>query len=130
MAVDLEQVRRDLESLMTATVRISRLGTVDPDTGETGRDVIYEGQGALLSTHGQLLAVKILGADWLGAETAWYQLLTPLGTPSAAAGDQVEVLGGDEDRMWFADAPTQSSTLEAARVTRLDEQSGAPAVGL
>ncbi|MFC8895794.1 DUF6093 family protein [Streptomyces cinereoruber] len=132
--VDLEQVRTDLENLMTDTVRVRRpTGETAPEDGAPVWATIYEGAGALLSTHGQIAVRQLLGADWLGEASAWYQLMTPLSAPVADSGDQVEVVGGDQGfagRTWFVEARTQASTVEVVRVTRLDEQTGALAVGV
>ncbi|MFF7171602.1 DUF6093 family protein [Streptomyces sp. CA-210063] len=124
----------ELEALMVDTVRISR-----PRTGGDGAsspDTVYEGPGALLSTHGQLLVTQILGVDWAGESAAWYQLLTPLASPPAEPGDHVTVVAAAnetaafEGRTWYAEARTQASTWELARVTRLDEQGGTLGQGL
>ncbi|MFD6343613.1 DUF6093 family protein [Streptomyces roseolus] len=134
--VDLAQVRADLEALMTDTVRVRRLtGESDPADGAPVWATVYEGAGALLSTHGQIVVRQLLGTDWLGEASAWYQLMTPLTGPVADPGDQVQVISGDEQsafvgRTWFVEARTQASTVEVVRVTRLDEQSGAVAVGI
>ncbi|MFE6186506.1 DUF6093 family protein [Streptomyces sp. NPDC056465] len=132
--VDLEQVRTDLENLMTDTVRVRRpTGETAPEDGAPVWATIYEGAGALLSTHGQIVVRQLLGADWLGEASAWYQLMTPLSAPVADPGDQVEVVEGDQgfaERTWFVEARTQTSTVEVVRVTRLDEQTGALAVGV
>ncbi|MFE0640145.1 DUF6093 family protein [Streptomyces sp. NPDC058877] len=132
--VDLEQVRTDLENLMTDTVRVRRpTGKTDPEDGAPVWATIYEGAGALLSTHGQIVVRQLLGADWLGEASAWYQMMTPLSAPIADPGDQVGVIQGAEGfagRTWFVEARTQASTVEVVRVTRLDEQTGALAVGV
>ncbi|MET7492793.1 DUF6093 family protein [Streptomyces sp900116325] len=58
--VDLSQARADLEAQLTDTVRISRTAgqpVLDPVTGGARPDpdhVVYEGPGAVLSTHGQI----------------------------------------------------------------------------
>ncbi|MEW1700354.1 DUF6093 family protein [Streptomyces sp. NPDC091278] len=134
MVIDLAKVRTDLEALMTDTVRVRRLtGESDPIDGSPVWTTVYEGVGALLSTHGQIVVRQLLGSDWLGEASAWYQLMTPLTAPVADPGDQVQVISGPdaafEGRTWFVEARTQASTVEVVRVTRLDEQSGAVAVG-
>ncbi|MFB7424738.1 DUF6093 family protein [Streptomyces hydrogenans] len=136
--VDLEQVRAALEALMTDTVRVRRLtGEADPEDGAPVWATVYEGAGALLSTHGQIVIRQLLGTDWLGEASAWYQLMTPLTAPVADPGDQVQVISEDEQsasafvgRTWFVEARTQASTVEVVRVTRLDEQNGAVVVGI
>ncbi|MFJ4412983.1 DUF6093 family protein [Streptomyces sp. NPDC088925] len=129
--MDMETLRADLDALMTGRVRIRRLGQADAVTGDPEYQTVYDGRGALLSTHGQLLVKEILGVDILGESSAWYQLLTPLGAPTALVGDQVHVDEGEfEGRTWYAEATTQVSTTELVRVTRLDEQNGALAAGV
>ncbi|GAA1353564.1 DUF6093 family protein [Streptomyces beijiangensis] len=132
MLLDIPATIAQLEGLLVDTVRISRLSgaPIDPDTGEPVREIVYEGQGALLSTHGQITATQMTGVDWAGESAAWYQLLTPLTAPVAEPGDQVEVIGAADTtsvavgRLWYAEARTQASTWEVVRVTRLDEQGG------
>ncbi|GHG05689.1 DUF6093 family protein [Streptomyces filamentosus] len=134
----LAQVRASLEALMTDTVRVRRLaGKSDPDDGAPVWATVYEGADSLLSTRGQIMVRQLLGADWLGEASAWYQLMTPLAGPVADPVDQVQVISEDEQsasafvgRTWFVEARTQVSTVEVVRATRLDEQSGAVAVGI
>jgi hypothetical protein len=134
VAFDLNQSQADLELRLVDTVRISRItGTpdLDPHTGQPGETpttVVYEGPGAVLSTHGQIVFAQILETDWASQSAAWYQLITPLAAEAARPGDQVEVTASAAPsaatvgRVWLADAATQVSTWEIARVTRLTEQ--------
>lgn len=132
MAVDLEQARIDLETLLTDTVKISRTDgqpVLDPVTGEPGQtptSVVYEGPGAVLSTHGQLVFGALLGTDWLSEGSAWYRLVTPIGAPIALPGDLVEITteraNGRAGRTWLADDATEASTVEICRSTRLMER--------
>ncbi|MQY11455.1 hypothetical protein SRB5_15730 [Streptomyces sp. RB5] len=120
---------------MTDTVRVRRLIGTDI-TGAPAWTTIYEGVGALLSTHGQIVVSQLSGVDWLGEASAWYQLMTPLSAPVADPGDQVQVVtaaaetAAFEGRTWFVEARTQAATVEVVRVTRLDEQNGTLAVGV
>lgn len=129
--MDLSQARTDLEAQLTDTVRISRTAgqpVLDPTTGEPGQtptSVVYEGPGAVLSTHGQIVLGQVLGTDWLSEGSAWYRLVTPVTAPIALPGDLVEVVtetGGLAGRTWLADDATEASTVEICRSTRLMER--------
>jgi len=131
---DLTAARADLEALLVDTIRVTRVTgqpALDPHSGQPGEtpaDLIYEGAGALLSTHGQIAAAQLLGVDWASVGSSWYQLLLPLAAPALQSGDLVEVTGqaaqtgAAQGRVWLADEPTQVSTWEIARVTRLEER--------
>ncbi|MCB8906780.1 MULTISPECIES: DUF6093 family protein [unclassified Streptomyces] len=132
--IDPGEVRRELEGkLLLDQVRIVRpTGTpaLDPDSGLLGgvpADVVYEGPGALLSGHGQVTAEGIVGRQWLDDTVSWYRLLTPLSAPVPARYDRVEVAiahSGDAatgGRVWQVLDPSEASTVELVRVTRLDE---------
>ncbi|MFB7571838.1 DUF6093 family protein [Streptomyces sp. NPDC056165] len=130
--MDIAQARNDLEALMTDTVRVSRTAgqpVLDPVTGEPGEtptSVVYEGPGAVLSSHGQIVVSQILGFDWLSEGAAWYRLVTPVGAPVAMPGDLVEVTAvgadGRTGRIWLAEDATEASTVEICRTTRLTER--------
>ncbi|MFE7794517.1 DUF6093 family protein [Streptomyces sp. NPDC057460] len=98
MPLDLSQARANLEAQLTDTVRISRTAgqpVLDPVTGEPGQTpttVVYDGPGAVLSTHGQIVLGQVLGQDWLSEGSAWYRLVTPVSAPVALLGDLVEVV--------------------------------------
>ncbi|MFB7225921.1 DUF6093 family protein [Streptomyces sp. NPDC056227] len=128
MPLDLSQARADLEAQLTDTVRISRTAgqpVLDPVTGEPGQTpttVVYDGPGAVLSTHGQIVLGQVLGQDWLSEGSAWYR---PVSAPVALLGDLVEVVtetGGLAGRIWLADDVTEASTVEICRSTRLMER--------
>jgi hypothetical protein len=131
---DLAAAQADLEARLVDTIRVTRVTgqpDLDPHTGlpgETPTDLIYEGDGALLSTHGQIVFAQLLGIDWASEGSSWYQLLLPLAAPTLEAGDLVEVTaqaaasGAAGGRVWLADEPTQVSSWEIARVTRLEER--------
>ncbi|WP_406738567.1 DUF6093 family protein [Streptomyces sp. NBC_00853] len=132
--IDPDEVRRHLESaLLVDTVRITRpTGTavLDPDTGLVGAvpvEAVYEGAGAVLSGHGQVTAEGIVGRQWLDDTVSWYRLLTPLGAPLPARYDRVEVIttrasdSATRGRLWQVLDPSEVSTVELVRVTRLDE---------
>ncbi|MFJ6781216.1 DUF6093 family protein [Streptomyces yangpuensis] len=132
--IDPDEVRRHLEAaLLVDTVRITRpTGTapLDPDTGLVGAvpvEAVYEGAGAVLSGHGQVTAEGIVGRQWLDDTVSWYRLLTPLGAPLPARYDRVEVTAAHSGspatvgRIWQVLDPSEASTVELVRVTRLDE---------
>ncbi|MFF2402718.1 DUF6093 family protein [Streptomyces goshikiensis] len=132
--IDPDEVRRHLESaLLVDTVRITRpTGTapLDPDTGLVGAvpvEAVYEGAGAVLSGHGQVTAEGIVGRQWLDDTVSWYRLLTPLGAPLPDRYDRVEVVAAHSGspatvgRIWQVLDPSEASTVELVRVTRLDE---------
>jgi hypothetical protein len=86
---------------------------------------VYEGPGAVLSTHGQIVLQQVLGVDWLSEGSAWYRLVKPVWAPIALPGDLVEVVtetGGLAVRVWLADDDTEASTVEICRSTRLTER--------
>ncbi|MGW1093153.1 DUF6093 family protein [Streptomyces sp. NPDC002596] len=131
MPLDLSQARADLKAQLTDTVRISRTAgqpVLDPVTGEPGQTpttVVYDGPGAVLSTHGQIVLGQVLGQDWLSEGSAWYRLVTPVSAPVALLGGLVEVVtetGGLAGRIWLADDVTAASTVEICRSTRLMER--------
>jgi hypothetical protein len=133
MAIDFAAKRAELEALLTDQVKVTRQsGTA----GAPAATTVYEGPGALLSTHGQIVVREMVGTDWLSESSAWYQLLTPLTAPVFEPGDLVEVTASADGssatrgRIWFVEARTQASTWELARVTRLDEQGGTLGMGL
>jgi hypothetical protein len=132
--IDTEAERQKLEStLLVDTVRISRpMGTpqLDASTGLLGpvpAEVIYEGQGAVLSGHGQVTAQHVLGREWLDDTVSWYRLLTPVSAPVPVRYDRVEVVAAagehaaTANRAWQVLDPSEASTVEIVRVTRLDE---------
>jgi hypothetical protein len=133
---DLAQIRTQLETLMTDTVRITRPAPAAAD-GDPAWTTVYEGPGALLSNHGQKIVTQIMGGiDWLGDAAVWYMLITPLTAPAAALGDRIQITeAGDptaafDGRTWHADDPTQASTVELVRITAVQEQTAALGVGV
>ncbi|WP_316521134.1 DUF6093 family protein [Kitasatospora brasiliensis] len=132
--VDLEAVRLTMETtVMVDTVRISRpTGTpvLDVDTGLVGptpTTTIWEGIGAVLSAHGLAAVEHLVGGRWLEDNASWYGLVTPLSAPLPQRGDLVTVTAAKEStagtvgRVWQALDPGEASTVEVARITRLDE---------
>ncbi|MFJ4684713.1 DUF6093 family protein [Streptomyces sp. NPDC088789] len=132
--IDTGVERERLEAaLLVDTVRITRpTGTpqLDLETGLLGpvpAEVVYEGKGAVLSGHGQVTAQHVLGREWLDDTVSWYRLLTPVAAPVPARYDRVEVVaaaggrGATANRVWQVLDPSEASTVEIVRVTRLDE---------
>ncbi len=118
---------------MVDRIRISRpTGTpqLDVETGLVGpvpADVVWEGAGAVLSAHGLAAVENLVGGKWLDDTASWYGLVTPLHAPLPQRGDRVEVAlassttAGTAGRVWQALDPAEASTVEVARITRLDE---------
>ncbi len=118
---------------MVDTVRIARpTGTavLDVVTGLVGpvpAVTIWQGPGAVLSSHGLSTVEHLVGAKWVSDETSWYGLVTPLSAPLPQRGDRVEVVvaasptAGTQGRTWQVLDPAEASTVEVARITRLDE---------
>ncbi|MFF3378127.1 DUF6093 family protein [Streptomyces sp. NPDC002680] len=132
--VDTEAERQRLEAeVLVDTVRITRpTGTavLDTETGLLGpvpSVLVYEGRGAVLSGHGQVTAQHVLGREWLDDTVSWYRLLTPISTSVPSRYDRVEVVEAAAEhaatlgRVWQVLDPSEASTVEIARVTRLDE---------
>ncbi|MEU3559670.1 DUF6093 family protein [Kitasatospora sp. NPDC006786] len=132
--VDLDAVRQAMEAtVMVDTVRISRpTGTpvLDVGTGLVGPTptvTIWEGAGAVLSAHGLAAVEHLVGGRWLEDNASWYGLVTPLAAPLPQRGDLVTVTAtkaptaGTVGRTWQALDPGEASTVEVARITRLDE---------
>ncbi|WP_432034429.1 DUF6093 family protein [Streptomyces antibioticus] len=132
--IDTEAERQRLEDeVLVDTVRITRpTGTavLDAETGLLGpvpAVLVYEGRGAVLSGHGQVTAQHVLGREWLDDTVSWYRLLTPISTPVPSRYDRVEVVEAAAEhaatlgRVWQVLDPSEASTVEIARVTRLDE---------
>ena len=69
----------------------------------------------------------MLGREWLDDTVSWYRLLTPISAPVPARYDRVEVVAAvgehaaTQGRTWQVLDPSEASTVEIARVTRLDE---------
>ncbi len=131
---DLNAVRQVLETtVMVDQVRIARpTGTpvLDPDTGLVGpvpTVEVWAGNGAVLSAHGLAAVEHLVGGRWLDDTASWYGLVTPLAAPLPQRGDLVTVTAaasstaGTEGRTWQALDPAEASTVEVARITRLDE---------
>ncbi|TQF05558.1 hypothetical protein E6W39_29180 [Kitasatospora acidiphila] len=135
--VDLGAVRQHLETtVMVDRVRISRptgIAVLDPETGLVGPVpvvLVWEGPGAVLSAHGLTTVEQLVGGKWLDGSASWYGLVTPLSASLPQRGDLVSVVSaasataGTVGRTWQVLDPAEASTVEVARVTRLDEITG------
>ncbi|MFD4394355.1 DUF6093 family protein [Kitasatospora sp. NPDC058478] len=132
--IDLGVVRLTMETtVMVDTVRISRpTGTpvLDVETGLVGpipTTRTWEGSGAVLSAHGLAAVEHLVGGRWLEDNASWYGLVTPLSAPLPQRGDLVTVIvakestAGTVGRTWQTLDAGEASTVEVARITRLDE---------
>ena len=132
--VDLDAVRQHLEStVMVDRVRITRptgAAVLDLESGLVGpvpAVLVWEGPGAVLSAHGLGTVEHLVGGKWLDDSTSWYGLVTPLSAPVPQRYDRVEVAmaaaptAATVGRSWQVLDPGEASTVEVARVTRLDE---------
>ena len=125
------------------TVRITGPATggpvLNPDTGNLEYPdgaLIYEGPGAVLAeaAQAQLSAVLDATQGWVQETGSRYRLLTPLNAPVATKDSQVTVTAVHDPvntallgRSWVCGDPGRASTLEAVRVTPLDQNRKAAA---
>jgi hypothetical protein len=119
------------------TVRITGPTTggpvLNPDTGDLeypDGTVLYEGPGAVQAeaAQAQLSAVLDATQGWVQETGSRYRLLTPLDAPVAPKDAQVTVTAVHDPantallgRSWVCGDPGRASTLEAVRVTPLDQ---------
>ena len=126
-----------VDNVLVDTVRITRPAAggpvYNPDTGQNEYPegtIVYEGPGAVQGGTSQfeMTAVPDAGQMWRTETRSRYRLLTPLEAPMAAKDDIVTVVTvhsprntGLIGRTWIAQDPGRASTLEAIRVTPLDQ---------
>ena len=124
-------------NLLVDTVRISRPGGGDPvynpDTGQNEYppgETVYEGPGAVQggTAQSEMSAVPDAGQMWIQETRSRYRLFTPLTAPMAAKDDIITVVGVHNPantaligRSWIAQDPGRAATLEAVRITPLDQ---------
>lgn len=124
-------------NLMVDTVRISRPGdgppVYNPDTGQNeypAATLVYEGPGAVQggTAQSEMSAVPDTGQMWIQETRSRYRLLTPLDAPIAAKDDIITVAavhnpanGALIGRSWMAQDPGRAATIEAVRITPLDQ---------
>ena len=123
-------------NVLLDTIRIERPVSgdpvLDPATGNLtypGPELVYEGQGAVLSTGapGGINALPSATLPWVEETMSPARLLTPLTAPLPARDDLVTVVAVHNaantaliGRKWFCQDPGRASTLEAVRMTPLD----------
>lgn len=123
-------------NVLLDTIRIERPVSgdpvLDPATGNLtypGPELVYEGQGAVLSTGapGGINALPSATLPWVEETMSPARLLTPLTAPLPARDDLVTVVAVHNPantaligRKWFCQDPGRASTLEAVRMTPLD----------
>ncbi|MEW2402131.1 DUF6093 family protein [Streptomyces sp. NPDC046862] len=131
-------------NLLLDTVRIELPATGEPDLDEaTGnltrpqRETLYEGPGAVQGGTAQSEISAIPGAlqPWTQETKSRYRLLTPLTAPIAPKDAIVTVIQVHDpantaliDRSWTCQDPGRAGTVEAVRITLLDQnqQRGTP----
>lgn len=124
-------------NLLVDTVRISRPGAgppvYNPDTGQNEYppgSTVYEGPGAVQggTAQSEMSAVPDAGQMWIQETRSRYRLLTPLDAPLAAKDDIITVTAVHNPanaallgRSWIAQDPGRAATIEAVRITPLDQ---------
>ncbi|MFD8516598.1 DUF6093 family protein [Streptomyces antimycoticus] len=124
-------------NLLIDTVRIGRPGggepVYNPDTGQNeypADSILYEGPGAVQggTAQSEMSSVPDAGQMWIQETRSRYRLLTPLTAPLASKDDIITVIAvhnpGDTaliGRSWIAQDPARAATLEAVRITPLDQ---------
>ncbi|MEU6054231.1 DUF6093 family protein [Streptomyces xanthochromogenes] len=119
------------------TVRITLPATggpvLNPDTGDLeypAGAVLYEGMGAVQAEAAQAQLSGALDSTqpWVQETSSRYRLLTPLSAPVAPKDAQITVTAVHDPantaligRTWVSGDPGRASTLEAVRVTPLDQ---------
>ncbi|MFB7867356.1 DUF6093 family protein [Streptomyces sp. NPDC056069] len=128
------------KNLLVDTVRIVQPGTgepvLNPATGELdypADTVLYEGPGAIVrpAAQGDLVSVADSQLPWTGNIRSRYRLLTPLDHPGFPKDAQVTVTAvhnpANTDllgRSWICSDVTDAATVQAVRITALDQNPG------
>lgn len=127
-------------NLLVDTVRVTLPATGEPvlneDTGQLeypAGDVLYEGPGAVFPASSPPLAVvSDANQPWVGETRSTYRLLTPLDAPVPPKDALIKVVAVTQptrnvllQRTWQASDPGRAGTIEAVRVTPLDQKQGA-----
>ena len=125
------------ENILVDTVRITLPATGDPvlneDTGQLEYPhgtVLYDGPGAVQgsSAQSEISATPNSSLPWVQETTSRYRLLTPL-TATVAPKDALVSVTAVHDpanaalmgRSWICTDPGRAGTVEAVRVTPLDQ---------
>ncbi|MEU9703110.1 DUF6093 family protein [Streptomyces sp. NPDC047981] len=127
-------------NLLVDTVRVTLPATgepvFNPDTGELeypSGTVLYDGPGAVLSasTQGDLVAITDANLPWTPETKSRYRLFTPLAAPDFPKDAQVTVTAvhnpaqdGLLGRSWMCTDVTVAGTVQAVKVTPLDQNRG------
>ena len=85
----LREMRAHAESLMVATVRITRLGEVDRRTGLADRITVYEGRGKVQTYEPYEADREVTGGTWVVQR---YHVHVPVTAGPFENGDLVEIL--------------------------------------
>lgn len=124
-------------NLLVDTVRIALPATGEPVFNpETGQleypqgTVLYEGPGAVLPASGDPSSViPAANQPWTGETRSAYKLLTPLDAPVAPKDALVTVTAVHDPaktaltgRTWVCSDAGRAGTVEAVRITVLDQQ--------
>jgi hypothetical protein len=125
------------DNLLLDTVRITLPANGAPVLNETTGQlehpdgtVLYEGPGAVLSSAalGELPGIPDATQAWPGATKSRYRMLTPLDAPLAPKDAIVTVTAVRNPantaligRSWICNDPSRVSTMEAVRMTVLDQ---------
>ncbi|MER5277809.1 DUF6093 family protein [Streptomyces sp. NPDC002809] len=125
------------ENILVDTVRITLPATGEPVLNETtgqleypDGDVLYEGAGAVQgsSAQSEISATPNGNLPWVQETTSRYRMLTPLGAPLAPKDALVSVVAVHDvantaliGRSWICTDPGRAGTIEAVRITPLDQ---------
>ena len=147
MATGLEKalagaVRWIEDQLLVDTVRIRRPSLADPVFNDTTGQlaypeaaVVYQGPGAIQggTAQSELTTTPTAGQQWVQDTRSRYRLLTPLDAPLAAKDDLIDVVTVASPvrevmigRVWLAQDPGRVATVEAVRITPLDQKPTTP----
>ena len=125
------------DNVMLDTVRITLPATGSPvlneDTGQLEYPqgvVLYEGLGAVLPYAGRSYSTPVdTSLPLVGETRSAYRLMTPLSAPIAPKDSVVTVVAVHDSsnaallgRTWMCSDPGRAGTVEAVRVTALDQQ--------
>ncbi|MEU6979571.1 DUF6093 family protein [Streptomyces sp. NPDC046371] len=128
-------------NLLVDTIRVTQPGpgepVLNPATGELeypAATVLYDGPGAVLrsAAQGDLVSVPDAQLPWTANIKSRYRLLTPLDRPGFPKDAQVTVTAvhnpANTDllgRSWICSDTTDAATVQAVRITALDQNPSA-----
>lgn len=123
-------------NLLVDTIRLSAPASGEPvfneDTGQLEYpedELLYEGPGAVLPVSGPpMTVIADTNLPWANATRSAYKLLTPLDAPIPAKDHIVAVVAVHNPnntallgRSWLCADPGRAGTVEAVRITPLDQ---------